>query len=220
VSIQELSIRRRGPESAITPEYPPESIERATGGVAVTAILIGTDGRVESCELLQAPDSAIGRASVRAAGSWVFPPVAVEKEGRRVPAKVMTKLTFYFVPERGAVLSPAPTGPDTLDAIASLLDGLEDVTIPDITEGDLARLLAGQEGVVVMDIRPRELFARGHRNAAVNIPADELVLRLRELSSTRSVAVDCFPGTREVCRRCAHLVRARTGSEVYVVNRE
>jgi NADPH-dependent 2,4-dienoyl-CoA reductase/sulfur reductase-like enzyme/rhodanese-related sulfurtransferase len=49
---------------------------------------------------------------------------------------------------------------------------------------------------VLLDVRTPEEFARGHLPAAVNIPVDELRLRLEELPRNREIAAYCQVGQR------------------------
>lgn len=45
--------------------------------------------------------------------------------------------------------------------------------------------------VTVLDVRPPEEFAAGHLPGAVNVPADDLVRRLKKLPKTREVIAYC-----------------------------
>lgn len=45
--------------------------------------------------------------------------------------------------------------------------------------------------VTVLDVRPPEEFAAGHLPGAVNVPAEDLVRRLKKLSKTREVIAYC-----------------------------
>jgi phage shock protein E len=54
-----------------------------------------------------------------------------------------------------------------------------------------------QAGAVLLDVRTREEFARGHLDGARNIPLQELAQRLGEMGpTTTSVVVHCHAGVR------------------------
>ena len=99
----EVSLRRMS-RSLPAPEYPTSSINSGTTGMAVASIVIDTDGSVESVELLESPDAAIGEAVEAALRDALFLPI--EHEG--TPLKVEGVMTYHFlIGDSGAqVLSP------------------------------------------------------------------------------------------------------------------
>jgi rhodanese-related sulfurtransferase len=63
---------------------------------------------------------------------------------------------------------------------------------------ELAGRIAAGSPPVVLDVRTREEYARGHVPGAINIPHDELAGRLAELPGDRSeeIVVHCQSGRR------------------------
>jgi rhodanese-related sulfurtransferase len=61
-----------------------------------------------------------------------------------------------------------------------------------ITLSQYQQILASGELVTLLDVRQREPFASGHRNAATNIPSDELEVRATSEHSQQSwIVIDC-----------------------------
>lgn len=55
-------------------------------------------------------------------------------------------------------------------------------------------------GLTVLDVRDRDLFSRNHLDGAVNIPLDELFIRLRhEVDQSRPLIVDCGRLSNSLC---------------------
>jgi rhodanese-related sulfurtransferase len=70
---------------------------------------------------------------------------------------------------------------------------------PKISQDALVeRMTAADAGLVVLDVRTPQEFAEGHVPGAVNIPHEELEVRLGELESVRGgdVVVYCRSGRR------------------------
>jgi TonB family protein len=208
------------------PEYPAASIARKSTGVAVAAIATGTDGRVTTVTLLQAPDDDIA-ASVRTAlRQWVFKPATVI--GRPGAYGLQGRVTFYFrlVAGRGRVLNPhdipggpaLPPGPPPSGGPARrggsgapppppVVRG-DHLSIVDleIGEAELTKLQASARPTL-LDIREREEFAAGHRTGAVNIPREELVARAGiEIDKGRTVVIDCSATETSRCRFAADIL--------------
>jgi len=78
-------------------------------------------------------------------------------------------------------------------------------TSPEIDEAELAR---AAEQIVVLDVRARKAFGRRHRPKAVNIPADELIVRAPiELRQPLSLVIDCVEATEAECRSADEALR-------------
>ncbi len=110
VTVSEDMFRKNATTRPV-PVYPRVSMESGVGGVAVASIRCGLDGRPESVEILEAPDSHIA-ASVRdALQQWIVPPVQVV--GAPGKSKQRARLTFYFRIQnnKGIVLTPEDMGP-------------------------------------------------------------------------------------------------------------
>jgi len=72
------------------------------------------------------------------------------------------------------------------------------------------------QGATILDIRDRRRFADGHWPGAINIPADELVVRAAiELRGSGVVALDCRELASTTCRPTARMLKQlRTGGVV------
>lgn len=64
-------------------------------------------------------------------------------------------------------------------------------TLEPVTREELRRRLRKGEGLVVLDVRPRDEFAAGHVPQAISIPISNLRRRLQELSPNREVVAYC-----------------------------
>ncbi|MBI3595918.1 MAG: rhodanese-like domain-containing protein [Nitrospirae bacterium] len=60
---------------------------------------------------------------------------------------------------------------------------------------ELEALMSDGKGLVIVDVRELELFAKGHIKGAINIPYDDAKLRvLKELSSKDRIVFVCHGG--------------------------
>jgi TonB family protein len=228
VRMAESGIRRIAVNKP-TPVYPPESLARKAGGVAVAAIASGPDGRVSMVTVLESPDAATGAAVRDALMKWEIPPATVS--GRPERYGVAGKITFYFQPAgRGRVASPEelpggpkpepaggppstppgarPSGAPAAPRAAPIVVEHSAPAAAEIGEAEF-RQLAATARPIVLDIRERDEFARGHRDGALNIPRDELAVRgYLELDRARPVVIDC---SRVETRACQHAASVLTG---------
>lgn len=76
--------------------------------------------------------------------------------------------------------------------------GGEGAAVAPIAADQLAERIAAGSPPVVLDVRSREEFARGHIPGAVNIPHDELAGRLAEIPGdpSQEIVVHCQSGRR------------------------
>jgi len=76
--------------------------------------------------------------------------------------------------------------------------GAESTAVAPIAADQLAERIAAGASPVVLDVRSREEYARGHIPGAVNIPHDELAGRLAEIpgSPSQEIVVHCQSGRR------------------------
>jgi len=83
-------------------------------------------------------------------------------------------------------------------ALACGGSGAENAAVPPITAQQLALLIAQGSPPVVLDVRSREEYAKGHIPGALNIPHDELAGRLSEIPGDPSeeIVVHCQGGGR------------------------
>lgn len=78
-----------------------------------------------------------------------------------------------------------------------LFDGSRPSSGP--TSGDARQWLA--DGALLLDVRTPQEFATGHLHGAVNLPVQELALRLNEIATGRKVVVYCQSGARSAAAK-------------------
>jgi TonB family protein len=214
VKLAEASLRRSATASPM-PIYPPASLEKKVGGVAVTAILVGFSGRVEKVDILETPDAAIAAAVRDAVLRWTFRPATVGTSPDTW--KIQGKLTFYFqvTDGKGRVMNP-----DEMAAAVKPKGNSQapvNGSVPEIDEMEYARLARGGQSVL-LDIRDREFFNSGHRSGSVNIPSDEFEIRgPKELSRSQQIVIDCSRKEIQICRRAADLLSRQGFPRVYIL---
>lgn len=232
VGMSEFTIRKMAKHKPL-PEYPADSIARKRSGVAVAAIASGADGRVTSVTVLEAPDDAISAAVREALLKWVVEPATILGQSDRLGLR--GKVTFYFqiVAGRGLVANPEdlpggpkpePTGgppssalgvraggtppapPGTPKPAPTTTDHGDSPAAKEIGEAELRQLVATARPIV-LDVREREEFKRGHRDGAINIPRDEIAVRSWiELDRSRPVVIDCSQAETRVCQFAARVL--------------
>ncbi|MCO6412711.1 MAG: rhodanese-like domain-containing protein [Thiogranum sp.] len=79
-----------------------------------------------------------------------------------------------------------------------------DYLSPALTPQQVSEKLAADPALQVVDVRKPVEFAVGHIPGAVNMPIDELDLRVDELGGDREVLVYCINGART--RRAEHVL--------------
>jgi len=117
-------------------------------------------------------------------GGEAMPDAAVRRRRRWAAGAVLVlAATLFFVPERGPapqVTAPA-SPPDTfLGNVASGEDHVDPLEAA-------RRMMAAEQGLTVVDVRPASDFALFHLRGAVNIPLEQLSSRLSELGKARTV---------------------------------
>lgn len=189
------------------PVYPKAAIDKGMTGVVVASLLIGVDGRVETVVVLEAPDPLLASAVREAVKQWTFPPRSYAgPNGKSIQTKLAGNLTFYFRISNGIgqVLNPeempgarwpkrpVPSNTKAQPAAkAAVLKGVPDALITTIDKEELSKQLASAHPII-LDIRERDAFRRGHHEGAVNIPFGELGVRAPiELSAARPIVIDC-----------------------------
>lgn len=224
ISMSEFTIRRVATSKPM-PVYPAESVARKRSGVAVAAITSEAHGRVTTVTVLEAPDDAIGAAVRDALLKWEIPPTTVA--GRPEPYGVRGKVTFYFQlaggrgrvanaedlpggpkpePVGGPPATPPGTGAGGAANTRAAPAIVQHEAPADLEIGERAlRQLLATARPIVLDIRERDEFKRGHREGAINIPRDELAVRSWiELDRTRPVVIDCSQIDTPLCRQAAN----------------
>jgi TonB family protein len=202
--------------SAPTPAYPAALLAKRTSGVAVASVLVGISGKVEAVVVLEAPDPLMADAVRAAVQQWTFRPhMSGPSPDQSQPRDVASKLTFYFQIRNGAgvVLNPdeMPGGPQFVRAPRATgarpsgppppppaARSAPDFSVLEIDKAEFDRRIAS--GAVVVDVRDRDAFRRGHHNGALNIPQDEIPIRASiEIPTGKPVIVDCSQVQDYVC---------------------
>ena len=148
--------------------------------------MVGFDGRIERVDVLEAPDADIAEGLRDALERWVLP---VHPDG---PRRTGATMVFYFLIEagEGRVVSGLSLAFERTGVLRSVAGEPRR-----IDEAELQSLLEIGSAVVVVDTRDRELYARDHRDGAINLPLRELQLRAAvELPPAQVVIVDCYRG--------------------------
>lgn len=70
--------------------------------------------------------------------------------------------------------------------------------IPESITVDQLQHYQTQENVVLMDIRPSEVFAQGHVTGAISVPAEQLSHALNTLADDKHYIVLCPRGQRAI----------------------
>ena len=196
-----------------TPTYPRVSLAKKITGVAVVAIAVDTNGRMESVEVLESPDADIERAVREAVLQWVFRPVGAPIEGT---------LIFYFH-LRGS--DGVVSSPDEMKALKDAgSEGPARQTaraVKEISETEFRRL-SDKPGPLLVDIRDRTAYIAGHRKGALNFPLKELLARAaNELPSSRHIVIDCFAEDYKAnaCTVAAHFLTSSGLTHVSLLRR-
>lgn len=178
------------------PQYPKDSLKRNSQGVVVATMLVGTDGRVRTLEIVQAPDASIRDAMRQTLLTWSFD--NLPRAPNNQPAQVEAKLFYYFVIEnqQGLVFLP-----NDLAAHRGIkMAAPKSVNVIDEASG---RQLAGKRGVILIDVQHRDAFSRDHLPNAVNVPEDETWARTAEFPRSSQILVDCPSRVADRCETAA-----------------
>jgi hypothetical protein len=208
---------RQSATSAPMPQYPRTALESGVSGVVVADVLFGVDGRLQTIDILEAPDAHTATAVRDALSQWIVPGAQVM--GREEKSPTRGKLTFYFELQegKGVVLDPdqmpggpsrpkprpkpsspptgPPSGPPPAPPVTTHSDSHASVKTITFEEFKKQSLDA-----VVVDVGDRAAFKRGHWPGAVNIPADEMGIRGGiELPRTKTIVIDCTQEQKFYC---------------------
>jgi hypothetical protein len=244
VQIPERTLRAQATH-APKPAYPPALVAKRIAGVAVAAVVVGPDDRVESLIVLEAPDPVMAESVHTAVRQWTFH--STWPAGRAPRARSGT-VTFYFQIREGTgvVLNPdempggdrlappalrgaAPRG-GSVGPAASPRGGIsagippvrrldEEMAPPSLTETEFTRLVT-VERAVVLDVRDRDAFRQDHRAGAVNIPLGELDVRAPiELPASRPIVLDCSRTDAASCAIGGHFLAEHPELRIRVFSR-
>jgi rhodanese-related sulfurtransferase len=85
-----------------------------------------------------------------------------------------------------------------LGACGSDVQEVEESSGPAISADELAGRIRSGMPPLVLDVRSRDEYAKGHIPGAINVPHDELAARIAELPSAKSreIVVHCQSGRR------------------------
>jgi TonB family protein len=228
----EQSLRARAIASP-KPAYPRDLVKRGVEGPAVASVIVGEDGTVEAVVVIQSPDPLIASEMQQALKAWTFRPLRIGMGPSGQPARVASKLTLYFrVKDNiGIVLNPAelsaaangPVGiPIGQASGASSPRGIEAPSQPAVAQIDEASLAATLQkaGVRLLDVRDRDAFRLGHRDGALNIPGDELAVRVPiELADAKTIVIDCVNAGDIACRYATAILQRQSGVTVQTLGK-
>jgi rhodanese-related sulfurtransferase len=85
-----------------------------------------------------------------------------------------------------------------------------------VTAKDLQAQRAGSDGPAVIDVRSPMEFAAGHIPGAVNIPYEEIAVRITEVEAPHGVALYCMKGPRARLGETALQKSGYAGSVLHV----
>jgi TonB family protein len=80
----------------VTPEYPIAAMRRRETGVAVARVRVGSDGLVNSVDVLESPSDSISQAVRFALMKWTFKPNLQAQLGKPSAFSTSGTVTFYF----------------------------------------------------------------------------------------------------------------------------
>jgi rhodanese-related sulfurtransferase len=226
VGLSEDSLRRMA-VTAPMPEYPRASLQDKSAGVAVAAVAFGADGQTRTVTVLEAPDPHIADAVKEAVMRWTWKPVTVM--GRAESFGGHATLTFYFRiaggqgqvvnPDLPPAPKPAPSAGAPPATPAVQHGGHHGGPVTEITDAELKKL-TGAAAPVILDIGERDAFRRGHRDGAINIPANELTVRARmELDPKKRHVIDCTRDERPRCNMALEILKRKGFSQLSVLVR-
>lgn len=216
VGMDEQTMRRTA-QKVVPPEFPASAAKRRIGGVVVVQLPISPEGTVMSVAVLQSPDASIADSVSKAVKQWTFSPVSFSGRNGPERARVETKLTFYFTVDgngKTAIHDPAfAEGPGPGQP-----SGAQGAGAVDVPESQWPAWQS-QHRPVLLDLRSRDDFAQNHVPGAINIPGDELLARIEELSATKAIALDCQDLDLPLCRNCARILVSHGFRDVAILRR-
>ena len=203
----------------VLPTYPKPSLQARREGVVVAQVLVGPDGKMRTVDVLQAPHEEIGRATRDALMQWTFRTTLRTPDGK--PTNIRSKLIFYFTIKdgKGLVLTPQQMTESRRTEERTAADGVVPESYPTIDMVEWERR-AKTIRPILLDIRDRAAYARGHLQDATNIPEAELSTRAGpELSRLRQIVVDCPRETSDLCTFVARILQRGGFSNVALLAR-
>ena len=207
--------------SRVMPEYPSASLAKGVEGVVVSQVFVA-NGRIQRVDLLQAPNEEIGVRVREALMKWVFKNDLRAPDG--APAMVRSKVMIYFGIRNGKGI--VRTSAEMI--VARETEGKPiagtgpSAPYPTIYEPDWLRLQKqGPVKAVLLDVRDRDSFRKGHLNGALNIPENELSVRApAELSKTTPLVVDCPTSSGDLCSYAAPILQRLGFTKVSMLKRD
>jgi rhodanese-related sulfurtransferase len=133
---------------------------------------------------------------------WLDSPQFAERVGWFTPADRPVVLLGESQPDIARALTAlARVGLDDIagyvvGGAAVAASGLPVGTLPNVTPPELARRLATERDLVVLDVREPYEWDEGHIPAALHVPMREVAGRLAELPRHQAIAVVCRGGPR------------------------
>lgn len=137
------------------------------------------------------------RATARLLGAEAFGHAGVDKRIDVLATALVGKLTVHDLAELDlAYAPPFSSANDPINLAAFVAENDLSGFSPIITAAQLRRELGESAPPLVLDVRSRGEFARGHLRGALHVPVDELRKRWETLPRDRRIAVHCRSGFR------------------------
>ncbi len=137
------------------------------------------------------------KATARLLGAEAFGHAGVDKRIDVLATALVGKLTVHDLAELDlAYAPPFSSANDPINLAAFVAENDLSGFSPIITAAQLRRELAESTPPLVLDVRSRGEFARGHLHGATHVPVDELRNRWETLPRDRRIAVHCRSGFR------------------------
>ncbi len=145
------------------------------------------------------------RADGRILGAQAVGPAGVEKRmdvlatavRARMTAEDLTELDLCYAP-------PYSSAKDPVNMAGYVIGNILSGRVRQHTWKDVQKL-AGDPGVLLLDVQTKGEYDAAHLEGAVNIPVDELRERMGELDKGKTICVNCYSGLRSyiACRMLA-----------------
>ena len=137
------------------------------------------------------------RATARLLGAEAFGHAGVDKRIDVLATALVGKLTVHELAELDlAYAPPFSSANDPINLAAFVAENDLSGFSPIITAAQLRRELGQSAPPLVLDVRSRGEFARGHLRGATHVPVDDLRKRWETLPRDRRIAVHCRSGFR------------------------
>lgn len=177
---------RRGPcYRCLYPEPPPPGLVPSCAEAGVLGVLPGLIGTIQAAETVKL---LLGRGETLVGRLLLFDALAMR----------FRELSLTANPQC-VLCGPEATQKDLVDYPAFCGRGAEEepgAAVPEISAEELAAILSGTDGPLLVDVREAEEWAIAHLPGALHIPQGDLGERLSELTGARELVIYCKSGRR------------------------